>query len=85
MLQASGLPARFWWDQGPDGQPGSIQTAWNGRVDLYVIDPHGTIRYKHILRPMLLEKAVTTLLKERGDEKGTSSREGLNSRRWCGK
>ena len=28
------------------------------------------IRHKHILVPELLEKAVTALLKERGDEKG---------------
>lgn len=70
MLQASGLPARFWWDQGPGGEPGPIQTAWNGRIDLYVIDHRGTIRYKHILSPELLEKAVTELLKERGDQEG---------------
>jgi hypothetical protein len=43
--------------------------AWNGRVDLYIIDHQGTIRFKHTLRPELLEKAITTLLKERGDEK----------------
>jgi hypothetical protein len=70
LLQASGLPARFWWDQGPDGKPGPIQTAWNGRIDLYVIDPQGTIRYKHILIPELLEKAVTELLKERSGQEG---------------
>ena len=70
MLQASGLPARFWWDQGPGGKPGPIQTAWNGRIDLYVIDPQGTIRYKHILVPELLEKAVTELLKEGGGQEG---------------
>jgi hypothetical protein len=70
LLQASGLPARFWWDQGPDGKPGPIQTAWNGRINLYVIDPQGTIRYKHILVPELLEKAVTELLKERIGQEG---------------
>ena len=70
LLHASGLPARFWWDQDPDGKPGPIQTAWNGRVDLYLIDPQGIIRYKHVLVPELLEKAVTALLKERGDAKG---------------
>ena len=70
LLQASGLPARFWWDKGPEGKPGSILMDWNGRVDLYVIDTLGMIRYKHMLRPDLFEKAVTTLLKERGDEKG---------------
>jgi RNA polymerase sigma-70 factor (ECF subfamily) len=69
-LRASGLPARFWWDLGPDGKPGPIQTAWNGRVDLYLIDARGMIRYKHILVPELLEKAVTALLEERGGEKG---------------
>ncbi len=69
FLQASGLPARFWWDQGPDGKPGPISMDWNGRVDLYVIDPQGMIRYKHTLRPELFEKAVTTLLKERSNEK----------------
>jgi RNA polymerase sigma-70 factor (ECF subfamily) len=70
LLQASGLPARFWWDQGPDEKPGPIQSAWNGRIDLYVIDSHGTIRYKHILVPELLEKAVTELLKERAGQEG---------------
>jgi RNA polymerase sigma-70 factor (ECF subfamily) len=74
-LQASGLPARFWWDQGPGGKPGPIQTAWNGRVDLYLIDPQGVIRYKHILVPELLEKAVTALLKEAGGEKGRPRKE----------
>jgi hypothetical protein len=69
-LQASGLPARFWWDQGPDGKPGPIQTAWNGRIDLYVIDSHGTICYRHILVPELLERVVTELLKERGGQEG---------------
>jgi RNA polymerase sigma factor (sigma-70 family) len=68
-LQASGLPARFWWDQGPDGKPGPIQTAWNGRIDLYLIDAQGVIRYKHILVPELLEKAVAGLLQERRDGK----------------
>jgi RNA polymerase sigma-70 factor (ECF subfamily) len=68
-LQAGGLPARFWWDQGPGGTPGPIQTAWNGRVDLYLIDPRGVIRYKHLFVPELLEKAVAGLLQERRDGK----------------
>ena len=68
-LQAGRLPGRFWWDQGPDGKPGPIQTAWNARVDLYLIDPQGVIRYKHLLVSELLEKAVTELLKERGEDK----------------
>ena len=69
-LKTSGLPARFWWDIGPDGKPGPIQTAWNARLDLYVLDHHGVIRYKHVFRPELFEKAVATLLKEQKDELG---------------
>jgi hypothetical protein len=67
-LRASGLPARFWWDISADGKPGPIQTAWNARVDLYVLDYRGLLRYKHVLGPTLLEKAVATLLKEQKDE-----------------
>jgi hypothetical protein len=73
-LKASGLPARFWWDIGQDGKPGPIQTAWNARVDLYVLDHHGVIRYKHVFRPELFEKAVATLLKEQKDELGRSKK-----------
>jgi RNA polymerase sigma-70 factor (ECF subfamily) len=65
LLNASGLPARFWWDLDPNGNPGPIQTAWNARLDLYVVDRKGVIRYKHVLRPELFEKAVSTLIKER--------------------
>ena len=57
-LKASGLPARFWWDIGQDGKPGPIQTAWNARIDLYVLDHRGVIRYKHVFQPELFEKAV---------------------------
>jgi RNA polymerase sigma factor (sigma-70 family) len=70
LLKASGLPARFWWDLEPDGKPGPIQAAWNARIGLHVIDGQGTIRYKHALRADLLEKALTALLKERGDKPG---------------
>ena len=69
-LKASRLPARFWWDIGPDGKPGAIQTAWNAHVGLYVLDHHGVIRYKQIFRPELFEKAVATLLKVQKDELG---------------
>jgi hypothetical protein len=67
-LKASGLPARFWWAIGQDGKPGPIQTAWNARLDLYVLDHRGVIRYKHVFLPELFEKAVDTLLKEQKDE-----------------
>jgi hypothetical protein len=70
LLKASNLPARSWWDIEPGGRPGPIQTAWNARIGLYVIDGQGLIRYKHALTPDLLEKAITTLLKERGDARG---------------
>jgi len=68
LLKSSGLPARFWWDQDQNAKPGPIQTAWTVQVDLYLLDHHGVIRYKHVLRPELLEKAITTLLKEQKDE-----------------
>jgi len=74
LLNASGLPARFWWDPDQNGKPGPIQTAWNARVDLYVLDRRGVIRYKHLLNPELFEKAVTTLLKEQKDELGRSKK-----------
>jgi RNA polymerase sigma factor (sigma-70 family) len=73
-LKVSGLPARFWWDIGTDGKPGPIQTAWNARLDLYVLDHRGVIRFKHVFRPDLFEKAVATLLKEQKDELGRSKK-----------
>jgi hypothetical protein len=73
-LKASGLPARFWWDIGQDGKPGPIQSAWNARTDLYVLDRRGVIRYKHVFRPGLFEKAVAMLLKEQKDELGRSKK-----------
>jgi hypothetical protein len=45
-LHASGLPARFWWDIGPDGKPGPIQIAWNARVGLYVLEQENSHRVK---------------------------------------
>ena len=73
-LKASGLLARFWWDIGQDNKPGPIQTAWNARLDLYVLDHRGVIRYKHVFRPELFEKAVATLLKEQKDELGKAKK-----------
>jgi RNA polymerase sigma factor (sigma-70 family) len=73
-LKASGLPARFWWDIGQDGKPGPIQTAWNARMDLYVLDHRGVIRFKHVFQPELFEKAVAMLLKEQKDELGRSEK-----------
>jgi hypothetical protein len=70
LLRDSGLPARFWFDWKPDGMPGPIQAAWGARVDLYLIDRRGVIRFKHIFAPDLLEKALDELLKERPDEPG---------------
>jgi hypothetical protein len=70
LLKASGLPARFWWDIGQDDKPGPIQAAWNARIDLYMLDRRGVIRYKHVFRLELFEKAVTTLLKQQRDELG---------------
>jgi len=69
-LKASALPARFWWDISQDDKPGPIQTAWNARIDVYVLDRHGAIRYKRVLHPELFEKAVATLLKEQKDQIG---------------
>src|SRR5262249_2914445 len=48
LVKGSGLPARFWWDMGPDAKPGPIQVAWNARMNLYVLDRHGVIRYKGV-------------------------------------
>lgn len=73
-LKASGLHARFWWDIRWDGKPGPIQTAWNARIELYVLDHRGVIRYKHVFRPELFEKAVATLLKEQKNEFGRSEK-----------
>jgi hypothetical protein len=73
-LKGSRLPARFWWDIGQDNKPGPIQIAWNARMDLYVLDHRGVIRYKHVLRPELFEKAVATLLKEKKDEVGQAKK-----------
>ena len=67
-LVDSGLPARFWSDPGQNGKPGPIQTAWNTRMALYVLDQHGVIRYKHVVRHELLENAVTKLLRELAGE-----------------
>jgi RNA polymerase sigma factor (sigma-70 family) len=69
-LKDSRLPARFWWDITSDGKPGPIQTGWHGRIDLYVLDHRGMIRFKHGFQPEILEKAITTLLKEKKDELG---------------
>jgi hypothetical protein len=77
------LPERFrsalvlcylWWDIGQDGKPGPIQNAWNARLDLYVLDHRGVIRFKHVFQPELFEKAVATLLKEQKDELGRSKK-----------
>ena len=75
-LAASGLPARFWFDS-PDqnGKPGPIQTAWNANWDMYVIDQHGVIRYKDVVRPELFENAVTAVLKDLADEKARSRKD----------
>jgi hypothetical protein len=51
-----------------NGNPGPIQAAWNARMDLYVLDGRGVIRYKHVFRPEVFVKAVTTLLKEQESE-----------------
>jgi hypothetical protein len=75
LLKASGLPARFWWDMDQNTKPGPIQTAWNASIDLYVLDRHGVIRYKHVFQPSgVFEKAVTTLLREQKDEPGRSKK-----------
>jgi hypothetical protein len=70
LLQANGLPARFWFDWKPDGSPGPIQTAWDVRMGLYLIDRRGVIRFKQLLGSDQLEKALDELLKERTDEPG---------------
>jgi RNA polymerase sigma-70 factor (ECF subfamily) len=74
LLKTSGLPARFWWDSGQNNQPGPIQTAWNTRLALHVLDHRGVIRYKHMLLADALEKALTTLLKEQKDELARSKK-----------
>ncbi len=66
-VKSSGLPARFWWDLGPDDAPGPIQKAWNARMGLYVLDHRGVIRLKEN-PPGLVEYVVATLLKEKEAE-----------------
>jgi hypothetical protein len=74
-LTASKLPARFWWDIGPDGKLGPIQAAWNARMGLYLLDHRGVIRFKDLFGPERLEKAIAILLKEQKDERGTKKAE----------
>jgi peroxiredoxin len=77
-VEASGLAIRFWWDpeqENPPGpgvvagpRPGPILTDWDAEIpNWYVIDARGVIRYTHMYGSVLLEKAVTTLLKEQGN------------------
>jgi len=73
-LEASKLPARFWFDPAQDGKAGRIQTAWNTWGTLHVLDHHGVIRYKHVVRPELFENAVARLLKELADERAGAKR-----------
>jgi hypothetical protein len=67
LLGATHLPARFWWDNNDGDKPGPIQTAWNARIGIYVLDRHGVIRCKNLAQRDVLEAAVTTLLKEQKD------------------
>jgi len=47
-------------------RPGPILAAWDAETpNWYVIDARGTIRDTHVFGPDVVEKAVTTLLKER--------------------
>jgi hypothetical protein len=73
LLKTSRLPARFWWDVKQDGKPGPIQTAWNARIGLYVLDRNGVIRFKDLAQADLMEKAVTMLLNEQKQELKRSS------------
>ena len=54
-MDSSGLPIRFWYDLGPDGKPGPIQTAWNARFVIYLLDHRGVIRSKYVGRPEFFE------------------------------
>ena len=76
--KANGVPIRFWCDPDQDvrpevgivwlpvsKRPGPILAAWDAETpNWYVIDKRGFIRYTHVFGPDVLEKAVTTLLKE---------------------
>ncbi len=60
------LPWRSWWDGLPDGAKGSrIAEAWNvtGWPTVYVLGPHGVIRYRNLFGQDL-DQAVEKLLKE---------------------
>jgi hypothetical protein len=65
-LKSRGIRGRFWFDQGKNGGAGPIQTAWNlaAPMDVYVLDPKSVIRFKHMGRGDVLERAVDTLMKE---------------------
>ena len=65
-----GNPAWFSARESRIVRPGPIQTAWNARIDLYVLDRRGVIRYKNVFHPGLFEKAVNTLLEEQSEELG---------------
>jgi RNA polymerase sigma factor (sigma-70 family) len=69
-LETSKLPGRFWFDPDEQGKSGPIQTEWNTHSGLFVLDHRGVIRFKHVQRPELFEKAIETLLKEQQDALG---------------
>jgi hypothetical protein len=62
---------RSFWDAGSTSGP--IASAWNVQSwpTVYVLDPKGIIRYKHV-RGEALDKAVDTLLMELSTEKEKS-------------
>ncbi|GAA4459706.1 hypothetical protein GCM10023156_39670 [Novipirellula rosea] len=62
-VRDNAIPWRSFWN-GPDGIDGPITTNWNVRAwpTVYVLDPEGTIRFKHLRREELgepLEQLVT--------------------------
>tara|TARA_R110002073_G_scaffold329790_2_gene512820 strand:- start:5126 stop:6328 length:1203 start_codon:yes stop_codon:yes gene_type:complete len=62
-VSENAIPWRSFWN-GPDGIDGPITTNWNVRAwpTVYVLDPEGTIRFKHLRREELgepLEQLVT--------------------------
>jgi RNA polymerase sigma factor (sigma-70 family) len=62
ITQDTNGAARFWYDPGKDGQPGSILPSWDG-PKTYVIDPKGFIRYSQVSGETL-KTAVERTFKE---------------------
>jgi hypothetical protein len=67
ILQTEKITWRSWWDQGSIDGP--IHKQWNVivRPTVYLIDPHGVIRYKDVTGREL-DEAIEAMMKEVGSK-----------------